>query len=343
MKDYLILKGGQMAVGDGVPEVIPVLPLGHVVSSKGEFDVDEESFQAMKAQITQRGVDLVVDYEHQTLKGVEAPAAGWVKELKLEGGQIMAVVQWTPRGAQYLENKEYRYLSPVVTVRRSDGKATGLHSLALTNTPAIEHMTPIVNSDLFEGGQHIMDIQKLAELLGLGTDATEEQILESLKACVDENKSLKAGAQPPADDSVVANKTVCELVGLEAGAPVADVTARIMELKSGKIDGVDLKAEIQTLKQQAAARDADAAVTLALKAGKIAPAQKDWARQYALDNPQGFAAFVEKAPQVVPMGELLGDGTMALKGGTLDEATMLVCKQLGLDPEDVKKYNLKEE
>ena len=74
-----------------------------------------------------------------------------------------------------------------------------------------------------------------------------------------------------------------------------------------------------------------------------APAQKDWARQYALDNPQGFAAFVEKAPQVVPMGELLGDGTMALKGGTLDEATMLVCKQLGLDPEDVKKYNLKEE
>ena len=177
MKDYLILKGGQMAVGDGVPEVIPVLPLGHVVSSKGEFDVDEESFQAMKAQIAQRGVDLVVDYEHQTLKGVEAPAAGWVKELKLEGGQIMAVVQWTPRGAQYLENKEYRYLSPVVTVRRSDGKATGLHSLALTNTPAIEHMTPIVNSDLFEGGQHIMDIQKLAELLGLGTDGTEEHIL----------------------------------------------------------------------------------------------------------------------------------------------------------------------
>ena len=54
MKDYLILKGGQMAVGDGVPEVIPVLPLGHVVSSKGEFDVDEESFQAMKARTAQR-------------------------------------------------------------------------------------------------------------------------------------------------------------------------------------------------------------------------------------------------------------------------------------------------
>lgn len=51
-------------------------PSGHVVSSKGEFDVDDESYKAMKAQIAKRGVDLVVDYEHQTLKGCEAPAAG---------------------------------------------------------------------------------------------------------------------------------------------------------------------------------------------------------------------------------------------------------------------------
>lgn len=122
MKDFFILKGGDVEL-TGVPETIAVLPLGHVVSSKGEFDVDEGSFQAMKAQIAQRGVDLVVDYEHQTLKGVEAPAAGWVKELKLEGGSIVAVVEWTPRGAEYLKNKEYRYLSPVVNVRRADNKA----------------------------------------------------------------------------------------------------------------------------------------------------------------------------------------------------------------------------
>lgn len=111
MKDFFILKGGGVEL-TGAPETITVLPLGHVVSSKGEFDVDEGSFQAMKAQIAQRGVDLVVDYEHQTLKGVEAPAAGWVKELKLEDGNIVAVVEWTPRGAEYLKNKEYRYLSP---------------------------------------------------------------------------------------------------------------------------------------------------------------------------------------------------------------------------------------
>ncbi len=340
MKDCIILKGGEVEL-TGVPETITVLPLGHVVSSKGEFDVDEGSFQAMKAQIAQRGVDLVVDYEHQTLKGVEAPAAGWVKELKLEDSNIVAVVEWTPRGAEYLKNKEYRYLSPVVNVRKTDNKAIGLHSLALTNTPAIENMTPIVNSDNFEGGQASMDMQKLAQLLGLGPDATEEQIMEALQAMVAENKSLKESKQP-GDEATVANKAVCELLGLKAGAPAEDVTAKIMELKGGTIDGVNVLEELKALKQQNAQRDADEAVTLALKAGKITPAQKDWARSYALADPKGFGAFVEKAPQVVPMGEIDLGGSVALKSAAPDEATTLVCKQLGISQEDLEKYGKEE-
>lgn len=326
----------------GAPEVISVLPLGHVISSKGAFDVDAESFEAMKTQIARRGVDLVVDYEHQTLKGVEAPAAGWVKELKLEDGQIKAVVEWTDRAAQYLGNKEYRYLSPVVSVRKADNKATGLHSLALTNTPAIEGMTPIVNSETYEGGNTNMDelIKSLAELLGLGEDATEEQITEALKACLAENKTLKEGGlQPPAENNVVANKAVCELLGLKAGAPTEDVTAAIMELKGG----VGLAEEVKSLKARLADRDAEEAVTLALKSGKITPAQKEWAKGYALDNPKGFAAFVEKAPQAVPMGAVELEDVKSLKDDATDPAVMFACKLAGVSAEDIAKYNKEDE
>ena len=343
MKDFFILKGDNVEL-TGAPETISVLHLGHVVSSKGEFDVDEESHRAIKAQIAQRGVDLVVDYEHQTLKGVEAPAAGWVKELKLEDGFIKAVVEWTSRGAEYLKNREYRYLSPVVNVRKADSKATGLHSLALTNTPAIVGMTAIVNSDNFEGGQNTMDIiKKIAQLLGLGENATEEQIEEALEACIAENKALKEGQQPPTDDKVVANKAVCELLGLKAGAAAEDVSAKIMELKGGVINGINVVEELKALKAQNAQRDADEAVTLALKAGKIAPAQKEWALSYALSDPKGFASFVEKAPRVVPMGEIVTGETKALKGDQIDDATMLACKQLGVSVEDVKKFGMKED
>ena len=139
--EIITLKGGEVEV-QGVPEVIRILPLGHVTSQKGEFDVDEESLRLMKAEIARHGVDVVVDYEHQTLDGVQAPAAGWVKDLSIQDGHIVAKVEWTDRAATYLKNREYRYLSPVITVRKADNKATGLHSLALTNTPAIDHMDP---------------------------------------------------------------------------------------------------------------------------------------------------------------------------------------------------------
>ena len=350
MHDFLTLKSKEVEVG-GAPEVISVLPLGHVTSAKGEFDVDGESFSAMKAQIAQRGVDLVVDYEHQTLTGEQAPAAGWVKELFLDDGQIKARVEWTDRAKAYLENREYRYLSPVITVRKADGKAMGLHSIALTNTPAIEHMEAIVNSLNFEGGQNTMNefMKKLAALLGLGEDATEEQVAEALKACVEENKSLKESAaeaakqQPAEDDKVVANKAVCELLGLKAGAATADVAAAIMALKGGNIGGVNLVEQVKSLEAKLADRDAEEAVELALKAGKITPAQREWAKGYALKSLDDFRGFVEKAPQVVPMGTVGGSEPLALKNEELDEATLLVCKQLGISAEDVKKYGMKGE
>ena len=349
MHDFLTLKSKEMEVG-GAPEIISVLPLGHVKSAKGEFDVDGESFAAMKAQIAQRGVDLVVDYEHQTLTGEQAPAAGWVKELFLDDGQIKARVEWTDRAKAYLSNREYRYLSPVITVRKADNKAMGLHSIALTNTPAIEHMEAIVNSLNFEGGQNTMDFMKeLAKLLGLGEDATEEQVKEALKACLEENKSLKESAaeaakqQPPEDDKVVANKEVCELLGLKAGAATADVAAAIMALKSGNIGGVNLVEQVKSLEAKLADRDAEEAVEMALKAGKITPAQREWAKGYALKNLEDFRGFVEKAPQVVPMGDVGGSEPLTLKRDEVDEATLLVCKQLGISTEDVKQYGMKGE
>ena len=303
----------------------------------------------MKAQIAQRGVDLVVDYEHQTLTGEQAPAAGWVKELFLDDGQIKARVEWTDRAKEYLTNKEYRYLSPVITVRKSDNKAMGMHSIALTNTPAIEHMEAIVNSLNFEGGQNTMDfLKELAKLLGLGEDATPEQVVEALKACLEENKSLKENAEAGkqlsgAEDKVVANKEVCELLGLEAGAATADVAAAIMALKGGIVGGVNLVEQVKTLEARLADRDAEEAVEMALKAGKITPAQREWAKGYALKNLDDFRGFVEKAPQVVPMGEV-GGGSVALKNDQQpDEATMLVCKQLGISAEDVKQYGMKED
>lgn len=67
-----------------------------------------------------------------------------------------------------------------------------------------------------------------------------------------------------------------------------------------------MAAELAALKQQIAKKDADEAVALALKDGKISAAQKEWASQYALKDPEGFSGFLEKSIPCCPDGETWG-------------------------------------
>ncbi len=147
----------------GVPARILIAPWGEVRSSAGSFVLDEAAAEATVEAFRLHGTDLPVDYEHQTLGGAysspsgQAPAAGWIKALSLvtpeqsssdenapEPG-LWADVEWTPEATERLRSREYRYLSPVALVRRGDRRLVGVHSVALTNKPAIQGMRPVVN------------------------------------------------------------------------------------------------------------------------------------------------------------------------------------------------------
>ena len=337
----------------GVPTEIKILPLGRVHSQKGDFNVDEESFELIRKQFKDRKLDLVIDYEHQTLSDVQAPAGGWIKELYKGEDAIIAKVEWTAKAAEYLKNKEYRYLSPVVLVRKRDQKATAIHSVALTNTPAIDGMFALVNSldieDISEGG-NIMDLKELAKALGLPETATEEEIKKAVEDAAKAAERLKEmeekkpedkpgeGGKPQEVAEVVANSTILSMLGLKEGAKTEDVAASIMALKTGT---PDTQAELLALKQRMQERDADEEVQKALKAGKITAAQSGWAKSYALKDMDGFKGFVEKAPVVVPPGKLELKDAPAAPGS--DEVDVAILKNMGVSMEDVKKYGGKED
>lgn len=343
MSKKLILSVSSSEI-NGVPNVVKLLPLGLVKSQKGDFIVDEESFQRIKNTFKERGIDIVIDYEHQTLEDVQAPAGGWIKDLFLQDGAIAAKVEWTPKAEEYLKNKEYKYLSPVVLVRKSDQKAVVLHSVALTNTPAIDGMFAIVNSinidDFEEGGFEMEFLKQLAKLLGLDENATEEQIMQAIKTNIGEVEKLKEELKKKdssgTETETVANKVICGLLGLDAKtAKTDDMAAAIMALKN-PANFVPV-AEFNKLKERLDKKDTEELVTKALKAGKITAAQKEWAEEYALKDPEGFKKFVEKAPQAVPMGELDIEETKH-ESSKLTETTMTVCKMLGVSKEDLEKY-----
>lgn len=324
----------------GVPEVIRVLPKGHVSSTKGDFEVDDRDIAGIIRQFKARRLDLVIDYEHQTLSDVQAPAAGWIKDLYPGEDALMARVEWTKKGREYIANKEYRYLSPVVLVKKADQHAAVFHSAALTNTPAITGMFAIINSDALsieEEEEPRMELSALIELLGLEEGTAEEDVLKRIKEltqqAAEEGQGGQEGKEGPAKEGtqLVANKTVLDLLGLPEDARTEDVTARIMAFKAG--DSA-LQRRVAELEKQAASQKAEELVGLAMKDGKLSPAQKEWAVAYALSDPKGFVKFVEKAPVVVPMGKT----AFAADERKQDGVDWRILKNQGVTEEDLKKY-----
>lgn len=318
-------------VADATDE-IKILPMGLVKSQKGEFYVDDESVDLMRQHFKERRLDIVVDYEHQTLNDVQAPAGGWIKDFYAKDGAVVAKVEWTPKAKQYIENKEYRYLSPVVMVRKSDKKAVILHSVALTNTPAIDGMYTIKNS--IDIGDVEMDelLKQLIELFGLPETATEEEVIAKVKE-IKGKEPEKPEENKEDKEEIVANKAVLEVLGLKEGADQEAVLGKIMELKNPA--GGANATKLQELETKIMKREAQEKVTLALKEGKITKAQEQWALQYALTAPKGFDEYLKNAVAVVPMGELSVNKEIA----EVDNNTVVsVNKLFGYSKEEIEKY-----
>jgi phage I-like protein len=132
-------------VHGGVPEWIRILPAGKVklTDDRPPFLVDSRAMTDIVGAFEVRGNDLVIDYEHQTMDGVQAPAAGWIKNLDPRDDGLWAKVEWTDKALGYISSREYRYFSPVVTIDPETRRVKELLHAALTNFPAIANLTPL--------------------------------------------------------------------------------------------------------------------------------------------------------------------------------------------------------
>lgn len=134
---FRILPAGMFRATDGRPATLP------------GWKVDAQIAAQLIAAIHAQANDLVIDYEHQSTQspanGQPAPAAGWFKRLEWREGDGLYVMdaRWTERARAMIEAGEYRYLSPVFQFDGATGAVTRLHSLALTNTPALNGLVDL--------------------------------------------------------------------------------------------------------------------------------------------------------------------------------------------------------
>lgn len=179
-----------------------------VVIPDGEFrGVDGRPFDApawrltaanaetIIAKLSSLKIDLVIDYEHATLKALEtgepAPASGWLKPNGWEYipgvGICSTQFEWTDKAKNFIESGEYKYLSPVLFYQEN-GDVIGLHSLALVNKPNLDTLP---EAQLAAAAQDYitatikdssMDelLEQLRWMLNLPLSATAEEVLAEL-------------------------------------------------------------------------------------------------------------------------------------------------------------------
>lgn len=356
---YIILNA---ELTEGVPEKIQIVPLGQWTDHpQGPFKVSKDDVLKIISNADDKANDIVIDYEHQTLKDVEAPAAGWIKEFVNNGEDgLFAKVEWTERAKKYLKNKEYKYLSPVLLAYDQDeegwNRPSVLHSAALTNTPFIDGMKPIVNK--FQEDDKNMKLSELIKLLSLKDDATEDQVKKRIEELIglkdsviktldlkedisDEELAAEISKLEDNDQGEKLSKKIANALEVKPEASESEVVATIHALKQSSKSGISVE-EFNKLKNKIAQRDRDSLVELAMKKGKITPAQKDWAEEYALEDPEGFKVFIDKAPVVVPVDDE-DDTTIIKNGKKVNDVQAIVNKNLGVDEESFNKHNKKED
>lgn len=305
------------------PEKIQLLRVGEWKHPMyGEFKVSKADLKKFKENYDAkvRKIELALDAEHYPEKG----AAAWFRELTIEGDALFAIVEWTDWGKEVIDKKLFRYISPEFDFEYEDFETGDTHKnvlfgAALTNRPFIKNMQPVLMSENIDvkdekiplykrvktekkGGQE-MDLKKLSETLGL-KEAKEEDILNKVKETMGDAQKFSE---------------IKKDLELSEDASIEDITAKLKEIKEEGEGKVTLsEQEVKQLKESAKLgheastklkeMEADKAVDGAMRVGKIAPKQKDWAKNYALSDAEGFKKFVENAPKVVEFKETGSQG-----------------------------------
>ena len=264
LKNTSVFASLNLSEGHQVPNEVQVLRVGKFKHPQyGAFEITSQVLAEMKANFDKRvrGIDISFDYYHES----NEDASGWVKSLELRenGAELWAKVDWTPKAAQKLAERELRYFSPDFAFKWEDPENGNsfnnvLFGGGLTNRPFVKEMQAIVADENKTGEKNMTELEKAQAALKLA-----------------EAQNLKLS-----EEKMAMEKKMEDMI------PKADGMSKVQELEA-KI--AELQAELAKAKQSeesmlAEKKAAEAAKLCAekenefnvlLSEGKACAAQKD--------------------------------------------------------------------
>lgn len=254
---------------------VQLLPLGEFDGrdGRGPFRVDDAAAIIRNSLDYSNNHGIPVDYDHQIdnakANGKPAIAAGWIKQLEARDTGIWGLVGWTDKAAAHVAAKEYRFLSPVIGVSKSEGGAVNvILRAALTNNPNLTQLEAIA---AMEAEPMNPLLQKLKDLMGLPPEATEEDVLAKITPAF--NASTKQ-AKPTTGNAPDPTKWV----------PIADFEKVVSELNR--------------INQGVEKQSAETHVEEHIRGGRLPPYLRNWGVELCMANKPQFDQFVDRTKRL---------------------------------------------
>ena len=284
---------------------VQILPAGtfDLTDHRGPWIVkDMASVIAASRNDLKRGMPVDMDHALDRHNRAEAPAAGWIEELAARENGIWARIAWTPTGKSKIEGREYRFISPVLMVTKA-GEVMAIKRAGLTNAPATAMKALCSEEDRSaeEGAlNEAAIVAMLREALAAPADMSVSEMIKRARTII-------AAAETTRTDNAPAKELASSYMNL------------LVEVHEGKIE---------------------AALERCRDAGKVVPANEEWAYELASRDLSLFERWEAGAPAIVSLGgpRLAGRTPPPLDQGRFRGNTerMAVCSQLGLYPDQIE-------
>jgi len=278
-----------------------------------------------------RGVDLAVDQAHKPDDGAAGWFKELRKEDTGIAVRLMAKIEWTPTGKELIKSKIFRYFSPEFTFNYKDAETGNqiknvLFGGALTNRPFIKGMAPVLldeataeeitNQEIAlmenriftsgksgnepdnynhktEGGNDLMELKEIRELLQLSEDATEQEVVTALADSYGELKDVVSGLYEKLELSE------------EAGADEAlqAIEGLNEKVKAKEDESQTLSERIATLEAQTKESNWEQLKTKAMSEGKLTAKQAEKFKPMYFKDPEGTKGIIEALSPVIDLSE----------------------------------------
>ena len=340
-KYFLIFPEGQIKAKDGRPFEVPA------------WVMQKDNGVALANALNVSSKDVVIDYEHQTIlskqNGQAAPAAGWLKAGGFEYvdgiGLCSNNYEFTAKAKDYINNGEYRFKSPVILYDEKTGVVNGLHSVAITNDPALsilDELKPaLLTATISINQPQETPMNPLLALilasLGLPETTTEADAIAALNQNFADIKSKATAKGLTLDDGKILASLTTEIDKVDEKF----ATAQAQEPDPSKYVPIEVVTALneEIAKLQGNQKDpAEELVAEALSNGQLLPAQESWAMLYAQKDLQGFKDYLSRQPKIAALTQSQTAGKPVSTATTtvaLTADVKLVAAQLGVDAKDL--------